>query len=93
MKLKLESTEQLGEVNGAPVRVWRGRTGKGVEVLAYIAAIRAPGDEDLAELEAELLEVPPPSGVCRECGCTDEAACPGGCSWADEGHTLCSECA
>lgn len=28
--------------------------------------------------------------VCRGCGCTDEVACPGGCSWAAEG--LCSSC-
>lgn len=32
-------------------------------------------------------------GVCRLCGCTDERACPGGCSWVDETHTLCSSCA
>lgn len=31
-------------------------------------------------------------GVCRSCGCTDENACPGGCSWLDEEHTLCSAC-
>jgi hypothetical protein len=28
---------------------------------------------------------------CRECGCTDEAACPGGCEWIEAG--LCSRCA
>jgi hypothetical protein len=29
--------------------------------------------------------------ACRECGCTDASACPGGCSWvADD---LCSACA
>lgn len=27
---------------------------------------------------------------CRECGCTDNAACPGGCSWV--GLDLCSDC-
>lgn len=30
-------------------------------------------------------------GVCRDCGCTDERACPGGCSWAEP--DLCSVCA
>jgi len=34
-------------------------------------------------------------GVCRICGCTDNAACivdgvP--CSWVNEDHTLCSAC-
>jgi ParB/RepB/Spo0J family partition protein len=31
------------------------------------------------------------AGVCRECGCTDEAACPGGCAWVEP--DLCSSCA
>jgi ferredoxin len=28
--------------------------------------------------------------ICRGCGCTDDAACPGGCSWVAE--NLCSQC-
>ena len=28
--------------------------------------------------------------ICRGCGCTDEVACPGGCSWASKG--ICSTC-
>lgn len=30
------------------------------------------------------------AGVCRFCGCTDDDACPGGCSWANEEQTVCS---
>ncbi len=30
-------------------------------------------------------------GVCRECECTTEAPCPGGCSWVEP--DLCSRCA
>lgn len=30
------------------------------------------------------------SPVCRECGCTNEEACPGGCSWIEP--DLCSAC-
>lgn len=29
--------------------------------------------------------------VCRQCGCTQDNACPGGCSWAE--IDLCSSCA
>jgi ParB family chromosome partitioning protein len=29
--------------------------------------------------------------VCRKCGCTEEAACPGGCAWVED--DLCSACA
>lgn len=31
-----------------------------------------------------------PAGVCRMCGCTDEDACPEGCTWVQA--DLCSEC-
>ncbi len=34
----------------------------------------------------------PTPGVCRECGCTEEHACEGGCSWADDTKTICSAC-
>lgn len=32
-------------------------------------------------------------GTCAACGCTDDHACEGGCSWANNNHTLCSRCA
>jgi hypothetical protein len=35
-------------------------------------------------------EVPPGKPNCRQCGCWDEHACPGGCYWVEPG--LCSAC-
>lgn len=32
-------------------------------------------------------------GVCKGCGCTENAACEGGCHWVDADCTLCSKCA
>lgn len=32
------------------------------------------------------------AGVCRECGCTEDFACPQGCAWADDTKTLCTAC-
>lgn len=32
-------------------------------------------------------------GTCRACGCTENAACPEGCAWADDSHTICTSCA
>ncbi len=29
---------------------------------------------------------------CRQCGCTNERACPGGCSWASINPPICSAC-
>ena len=31
-----------------------------------------------------------PLHTCRECGCTDDSPCEGGCSWVE--HDLCSRC-
>jgi hypothetical protein len=32
------------------------------------------------------------AGECVVCGCDQEHACEGGCSWADESHTVCTSC-
>ena len=40
-----------------------------------------PGGPDLAALGIQ---------ACRVCGCTNEMACEGGCSWVED--DLCSEC-
>lgn len=40
---------------------------------------------DVATREVQVLR------ACRECGCTDIHACPGGCSWVEA--DLCSGCA
>lgn len=34
---------------------------------------------------------PDPNRKCRVCGCTEDRACPGGCSWVEK--DLCSACA
>jgi hypothetical protein len=34
----------------------------------------------------------PMSGKCVGCGCTEEHACEGGCSWVDADRLLCSTC-
>lgn len=32
------------------------------------------------------------AGVCKQCGCTQEAACAPGCSWVNLTRNLCSSC-
>lgn len=34
----------------------------------------------------------PQAGTCRKCGCTEGAACEGGCGWVDKARTKCSSC-
>lgn len=29
------------------------------------------------------------ANICLQCGCTEEAACAGGCAWVNAEHTLC----
>lgn len=31
-------------------------------------------------------------GICCRCNCTEDRACPGGCSWADTMRTVCTAC-
>jgi ParB family chromosome partitioning protein len=33
-----------------------------------------------------------PKGKCWKCGCTADAPCEGGCTWADERKTICTRC-
>ncbi len=35
----------------------------------------------------------PVSGTCKDCGCTEQTPCEGGCAWHDEMKDLCSKCA
>lgn len=67
-----------------------------VIIGAYVYGYRCGHSDGKAEILAELDEhlgdhLDP---ACRICGCTDEQACPAGCSWAPdpEGGDLCSAC-
>lgn len=55
---------------------------------------RLPSEElrKLRRLFESLPQPPLVPGICRYCGCVDERACPGGCTWADNAHTICSAC-
>ena len=59
MKITLESTAEIVEINGQPCRVWEGATAKGVRVTAFITRLAVPADQDLGEFDRELKETPP----------------------------------
>lgn len=63
MKMTIESTTKIAEVNGVPARVWQGTTERGIPVVAYITSIAAAGDADLSELEADLQEHAEPTAL------------------------------
>lgn len=53
----------------------------------------APGREaGQIVLFSRVVQVRQRAGVCQRCGCTELMACPGGCVWADDRHTLCTAC-
>jgi ParB/RepB/Spo0J family partition protein len=73
-------------------KVWHG--------LNVRELIEAAGVDWLAIEQEEIAIARATPGTCRVCGCTEENACPEGCSWVDESKTrpaappktLCSSC-
>ncbi|HZL29188.1 MAG TPA: hypothetical protein VFC39_21870 [Acidobacteriaceae bacterium] len=59
MKITIESTDILTEIDGAMCRVWRGVTERGVQCDLAIAMLRVLVEADHAEFQAELASIPP----------------------------------
>lgn len=53
--------------------------------------ILMPAGEDDTDIVVDDLDEPI-AGICIGCGCMDDAACDGGCWWADDTETICSNC-
>jgi hypothetical protein len=66
MRIVLESTPQLVELDGVAVRVWEGRTERGVRVTAFVARLAVDAEANLTVFERELRETEPP--VLGPCG-------------------------
>lgn len=77
-------TEEIGEAAQAVLHVREGK--RGARLNDYRAEMLQVAAVALNALEA--FDRNPRR--CRRCGCTDVAACPGGCSWVDQ--DLCSAC-
>ena len=60
MKITLESTGQIVELNGTPCRVWEGTTAAGVKLTAFIVRVAVDRAHDSTQFERELLETPQP---------------------------------
>lgn len=61
MKIQLESTTKIIQLNGVPARIWQGQTERGIPVHCFITRIAVDKDADTTEFEAELSEHRPPS--------------------------------
>ncbi len=64
MKMTLESTSKIVELNGVPARIWEGCTESEIPVIAFVTRVAtAEGQppEVYAEFERELQATRPPS--------------------------------
>lgn len=58
MRVSLESTDRIVEVDGVPARVWQGTTDEGVEVTALVTRLAVRFDDQRGRFESELRRVP-----------------------------------
>lgn len=61
MKITIENTEKIVQLDGVPARVWEGKTDSGIPVICFITRIAVPTDENQEQFRRELLEQCPPS--------------------------------
>jgi hypothetical protein len=61
MKITIESTTKMVQLNGVPARVWRGETESGIPVHAFVTRIAVSGDQDQSQFQRELQEHAAPS--------------------------------
>ena len=54
MRIRIESTTKVVEVNGVPARIWEGHTESGIPIHCMITRIAVAVDEDQAQFAAEL---------------------------------------
>lgn len=62
MKITIEATETLTEIDGVPVRLWQGVTDSGIFCKVFVHRIAVHKDANTAELDAELKSVDAPRG-------------------------------
>jgi len=56
MKITIESTETLTQIEGVPVRLWEGVTEGGVRCKVFIHRLAVHNDDNATQFDAELKE-------------------------------------
>jgi hypothetical protein len=59
MRIQIEPTDILTDLDGVPVRVWNGITENGTQCFVFVHRV-AVYSEDSEEFDAELLDQPSP---------------------------------
>lgn len=60
MRIMVESTTKVVELDGVPARIWEGHTESGLPIHCYVTRIAVALDTDQAQFEAELESHRPP---------------------------------
>lgn len=65
MKITIENTEKVVELNGISARIWEGETESGIPVICYVTRISPQTDEEgvNTRFASELLACRPPSAA------------------------------
>ena len=61
MKIEIENTEKIVELNGVPARVWEGQTESGIPVHCFVTRISPQSNDNIEDFERELQETKAPS--------------------------------
>lgn len=61
MRIEIESTEKIVQLNGVPARVWEGETESGISVHCFVTRISPQTHENIEQFEKELQEQKAPS--------------------------------
>jgi hypothetical protein len=61
MKINIESTTKIVQLNGVPARIWEGTTETGIKIHAFITRVAIGKNEDGTQFEKELHECAVPS--------------------------------
>lgn len=56
MKITIESTTKIVQLDGVPARIWEGATESGIPVHCYVTRIAVARDQDASQFERELQE-------------------------------------
>lgn len=63
MKITIENTDRIIDVNGIESRLWEGKTESGIPIHCLIIRIAVSSDADLSQFEKELKVCNPPSAA------------------------------
>lgn len=66
MKITIESTTRIVNVNGIDCRQWEGTTERGVEIVVLIPRIAVRKDQDASQFEEELKKQGAPSSLSEQ---------------------------